>query len=93
MIEWHKEFRGRRLAVVRRHDATVSQSAFRSRHPRFPSRSAIRRAKQRASVKQNTIGRATRDFVEQVVLLSRETINRFRFRMPKLCAIVIIFRL
>lgn len=66
MIDWHKEFHGRRLAAARRHDATASQSAFRLRHPRFPSRSAIRRAKQRASTKQNTTGRATHDFVEQM---------------------------
>ncbi|XP_024876440.1 uncharacterized protein LOC112457533 [Temnothorax curvispinosus] len=75
MTDWRKEFRGPRLAAARRHDATADQSTSHLRRPRFPSRSAIRRAKQRASPKQNTSRDATRDFVEQMVLLSRETIN------------------
>lgn len=66
MTDWRKEFRGRRLAAARRHDATVGQSVSRSRYSRFPSRSASRsretnvprRGKTRANVRlRETINR------------------------------------
>ena len=75
MTNWRKEFCGCRLAVARRHDTTVNQSTSYSRYSRFLSYSAIRRVKQHSSAKQNTTREATRDFVEQMLLLSRETIN------------------
>jgi len=74
MTNWHKEFCGCRLVAACRHDVTVNQSTSHSRYSRFLSYSAIR-VKQHSSAKQNTTREATRDFVEQMLLLSRETIN------------------
>lgn len=76
MLDWRKELRGRRLAAARCHDAIVGQSVARSRRIRVFLLILPFVARNNAFRRSKTGDRdATRDFAEQMVLLSRETIN------------------
>lgn len=74
MTDWRKEFRGRRLAAARRHDATTGQSVssfavFPLALPFVARNNVPRRDKTRPD-------KPTCDSAEQMVPLSRETINQ-----------------